>query len=124
MRDNRPLHSFAMIEFNSGNQVEDIRELSFLGLKFKSGRGSYKGINNPSYLVLIKSVEDLRAVLKLASRHSQESILLVDTDRSCELVYINSTIRTELGKWTEVLKHEVKGVEAFTQIDGRYFIAA
>lgn len=123
MRHIEKLPSFVMLEFNSGDQSEDMRRLKDAGLKFKAGRGSYKGVSNPSYLVLFKDLRDLRAIINLANESKQESILMVDVDRKCELVYLDTGNRLDIGKWTEVERWELDGRDAYSELDGRLFVA-
>jgi len=124
MRDTRKLKSFVMLAFNSGDQAGDCQQLEDAGLKFRSGRGSYKGVNNPSYLVVFNTRKQFDKILKLALKANQESILVVNENRECSLRYLADDYTQELGQWTEVPRHKAKASVGYSEIDGRYFIAS
>jgi hypothetical protein len=117
------LDAFVIIAFNQGNQDTDI--LKVRGLPFKPLIGCYKGIQKSSYLVPLKSLEDdrLETLIDLARRYDQESILIADENRECQLLYVKTGKIEYLGVMTHVEESEALKSDAWTKtLDGFYYI--
>lgn len=91
-----------ILELNYGTYAEETKILKELGLKFSICSGSYKGTVSRSYAVIINSTLEFVLVFKLAESHSQESILLLRSDRSAVLLYMDGSEGHELGYFTGV----------------------
>ena len=88
------------------------RDLDRHALRFVSVLGSYKGATENSFVVLLSSVVDWHAVEALASRYDQESVLLVNADRTAALHYTDGRVEG-IGQWTAV--DSVTGLDSWTQ---------
>lgn len=76
---------------------------------YKQVLGSYKGVQEKSYVV----DEDFEnVVFKLAKEHNQESVLFLDEVRDAYLVFIKDGRQVKIGKWQAV--QDVKGLDAYT----------
>ena len=81
-------------------------------LQFVSVTGSYKGSRENGFVVLLSGVIAWHTVLLLAVRYDQESVLLVNADRSAALHYTDGRIEA-IGTWGPVAS--VAGLDAWTR---------
>jgi len=94
-----------------------------LDLPYQKLIGCYKGQCEDSYMVEYKNLCDLYKIVALAQKHNQESILSIGDDLSCILKYIKLTQDdVSLGTWTQVPKAEAFNCDAWSLIDGQYYI--
>lgn len=93
----------------------DLREdLEQAGLRFAAVQGMYKGVAENSFAVILPGIVAWHTVQALAGRYDQESVLLVNVDRSAALHYADGRIEA-LGTWTTV--DSIEGLDAYT-VDG------
>ena len=125
MLDLRHKPSFVMIELNSNSQAIEQGYLRHRGLKVKSGLGSYKNKQSITHLVTFRTIEDLQKIISIAREYHQESILVVDSNRTCDLIYMDPKISpVKLGNWTEITQYEASKSDSWTLLDNRYFVAS
>ena len=103
-----------ILALNLKNQEIEIEALLDAGLVFKALTGSYKGVQERSYLVLTHTDEAYRAALNLAKECNQESVLLLDEDRNAKLMYLDDMHQIEIGVLTPVSKDEALKQDAWT----------
>jgi len=95
------------------------RDLDKAGARFASVLGSYKGSRENSFAVLLPTYAGWHAVQVLGRRYDQESVLLVNADRSAALHYYDGRCES-VGTWTAV--DSVEGLDAWTQDgSGQYY---
>ena len=96
------LPRFAVVAFNTGSWVGESKLLESYGLTaIKEIEGVYRGNSETSWMIVLKDEQTLDVVRELASIHKQESILIVDHDRSAQLEY-NDYSTESLGYWKSV----------------------
>lgn len=75
------------------------RALQCMGLVCHEAQGRYKGQAEASWVVEVRSPQDVAVVCAAAARYNQESILVVDQDNTAKLVYAGLTPRVvKLGR--------------------------
>lgn len=94
-----------------------------LYFSFRRVTGSYKGKPEVSYLVLIESETQRAALLRLAKAFKQESVLFVDANGYAALFDADGTHLAEVGKWQVVTEEVAAANDAYTFVDGNYYIA-
>ena len=95
------------------------RDLERAGLPFVSVLGSYQGAQEHSFAVILPGIVAWHTVQALASRYDQQSVLLVNADRSAALHYMDGRIEA-LGTWQAV--DSVDGLDSWTQdTSGQYY---
>ena len=77
-------------------------------------KGSYKGVQEASYIIPIRGARDLDRLLALAANTGQESILVSRNDRTSYLIYVNGGEETELGVLKPWFRSELP--DAYTAI--------
>ena len=100
-------------------------EFDALGYASAECNGMYKGIAEPSILVIDHAPGTNNAerdVLGLARKYRQESVLAVDATRHASLVFIADGARVALGAFREVPKADAVKHEAYTERAGRYYV--
>ncbi len=90
-----------------------------LGMDFKTANGCYKGETETSFIV---SIAKLKEVMSMARIDGQESVLIVDNN-SCYLRYTQSSIETYVGEWSQIDQLQAEKLEAYTELDGKFFTA-
>ena len=98
--------------FNAQATAELQDDLERHGLRFVSILGSYKGAEENSFVALLSSVLDWHVVQALGRIYDQESVLLVNADRSAALHYADGRVEG-IGQWTAV--DSVAGLDSWTR---------
>lgn len=103
-------------EVNQHNTNSMRYSLARLGLYFESVNGVYKGVSEDSFMVFgIQSKPMFDRIVNLAALFNQESILVVDSDSSARLEYLESGESVNIGTFTQV--DSVLGLDAYTVTD-------
>lgn len=93
-----------------------------LGFNFRKVSGAYKGKPETSYMVLIDSDDQLPSLYRLAEAFKQESVLLLDSNGYAALFDADGRHLAELGKFVRVSREEAVEQDAWTYVDGAYYI--
>lgn len=94
---------------------ESAREfLSTQGIGTKELVGSYKGSQETSILAVVNDSTKLGLVLELAKSYAQESVLIVDEDRTARLKFIADGSEQALGSFKAIDAEEAAGLDAWT----------
>lgn len=110
---------------HAGNRANDLRtrqlrsKLQKNGLQFTSAIGSYKGVQENSFVVMTPTVVDRMTVTGLADFYNQESVLHVDGERRAVLHYFGVQQDVTLGIWSAV--SSIEGLDAWTLAAGQYY---
>lgn len=100
-------------------------QLAARGFDYVPVRGSYKNIEEDSFLVLCDPIADayeLGMLMSLARRYGQESIMLVDGNRHAALLNIGTGNAEALpGIFKAVPAHEARKLDAWTRRGGVYY---
>lgn len=89
-------------------------------IDFTEVNGVYKGHSELSFVV---SHSERRLVEILVEKFSQESFLLIRGNGYTYLEYADGS-SDRLGKWSEVSEAQAKEQDAYTEVDGTYYVAA
>lgn len=117
-------------EVNASQRVFFEHQLYARDLDFKQVEGSYEGKREVSYIVLIQHPYDEHAVLQLARRYGQQSVLSVDANRFATLLLLNESgggpdIKEfkGLGHWRALAWNEIisEGA-AYTKDGSTYYV--
>jgi hypothetical protein len=96
-------------------RTEEMRDL-LRGCKW--GFGAYRGVQENN---LIIPVDLLNFAQYLATRFGQESYLLV-TNKGAHVLDSLTGVALLSGRWEEVSESEAKQQEAWTNVDGNYYV--
>lgn len=94
------------------------------GFAFNSIKGFYKGVEEKSFVVIVKDAADFETVKDFAFKtFQQESILHSDANRFTKLIYGNGSEEV-LGKFTQVPESVALKQESYTYSEqtSEYFI--
>ena len=87
------------------------------------GVGSYKGAVERCIMVVCYDKIAERVARYLAARYNQESVLYVDADRLARLETPQGDLIERLGHLVNVSRSEATKADAYTMIDGQYWVA-
>lgn len=96
-------------------------ELARTNLQFEQAMGSYRGIQEQSFVVVLDNPSQLEFILDLASEYQQESILIRSADGSVELAYANGQTVRLPGSLQQVSKERAEQLDAWTYLKGAYY---
>ena len=120
-----PIMIFSVFK-NGGNFLDETDHESIVGLlrergvKFQQCNGVYKGVKEKSFLVSAKH-RDL--ILEIAKQYKQESVMYSGPDRFSFLEFLKPGGGTlPIGTLKQVSKVEAVNYDAYTEIDGTYYI--
>ena len=94
------------------------------GLAFTEVVGSYKGLNEKSFLVVLNDIDkDYAFVRSLAESAQQESILFRDNENNARLDFLTGDHGYNLGQLVEVSKNEAMTLDNYTYVPStnKYF---
>ena len=98
--------------------------LDDLGLQYKQVEGCYKGVSEVSFMVMTPCESTLEVVKDLGLKSfGQESVLFRGYDGRCVLYYGDGGIE-RLGTFKQVSQSEALQNDAYTLVDGKYWIIA
>ena len=114
-----------IVAFNGETEKDDIATLFRAGVEsgYRKVRGSYKGKTERSYIL---NVEQFHKVVASGALSNQESVLFLDNQRSGWLYLRSDEFRQGvgtqyLGEFKEVHATIAAKLDAWTEIDGKYF---
>lgn len=102
---------------NAGRNDFLRRELQHTGLDFQAVLGSYKGVEEQSFLVLLPHGDfgsDFVVVERLSRKWEQESFLFVDGQRQSSLHYSDGRVEM-VGVFSPVTRGEAAQLDGWTQ---------
>lgn len=117
--------------FTTWNADKDTNELRYSSLfnALKSNNravvkanGRYNGANEPSFV--LTGDNNFEEIIKdICATHKQECFMVVYPAQGAvaELVY-NNGVRKDIGKFTRVSKDEAEKAQAYTELDGVYYV--
>jgi len=94
--------------------------LDLLGIEYTEVLGCYKGVVEES--IRLEGNRGFDLALMLAELNKQESILAVDSLGNAHLVFVESLNEQSIGVWQESSRDEALSLEAYSKIDGKYFV--
>jgi hypothetical protein len=119
-------------ELSQRNSVDNLFQTALLlqyikdyNFRFKTMIGSYKGIKETSFLIMLDNIGDLKQLKSVAfNTFSQESILYIDRKRQAKLLFNDLTYQG-IGEIKEITKSESLKLDTFTHDikNDRYFYA-
>lgn len=124
MRENAysPLY---IVAFNGATERDDVAALYRAGVEggYRKVRGCYKGVTERSWLL---NADDFCKVRASGELKEQESVLFLDNQRNGWLYtnkdgFVHGFNTVLLGEWKEVHATQAAKLEAWTEIDGKYF---
>ncbi len=95
---------------------------SFTGLPVSPAVGCYKDKEETSLVIELNDTQLLAPFIELAKKYHQESILYVENNKA-SLVFCESTSMDTIGRWSEVSKDDALKSDAFTYLNGHYYLA-
>lgn len=105
----------------TANLASCLRELN---LNHKVIEGCYKGSTEISFLVTFKNEDEYNTIKDFGLvNFSQDSILVRNYKGEASLVYGNGNT-VSLGKFKQVSEEEATKQDAFSKVDGNYWIVA
>lgn len=118
-------------ELSNLTELENLRRtanlrscLNDLKLSYKEVDGCYKGSTENSFMVIIPDEATFEVVRDLALKSfNQESILFRDYAGKARLEYQNGDT-IELGSFKEVSKEQATSEDAYTVVNGAYWVVA
>lgn len=124
MRENAYSPLF-IVAFNGETERDDVSALYRAGVEggYRKVRGCYKGVTERSWLLNAEQFSKVRDSGELAN---QESVLFLDNQRNGWLYFAKDGFAhgfntVLLGEWKEVHATQAAKLEAWTEIDGKYF---
>lgn len=126
-----PESSFAIIsaerddlttEENAARTIKLAERLEAEGVPIISAEGMYKGSGEASFIIATTEPALLDKARNIAKEFGQESILIVDQNRSSRFEYTKDKSLEELGVFQEV--SSVEGVDAYTRVGGKNYVSA
>ena len=91
-------------------------------MTYKHAIGVYKGDSETSFVVIVENEEQINKLRTVAfKQYNQESILLQDSNQLARLEFSDGTT-VELGKLVETTSQIAKQKDAYTFVDGKYYI--
>lgn len=106
-------------EYNRIRFKQLVDELQSAEYDYNTAIGSYKGQQESSVVIDVRTVDRLPLLLRLAFGDlKQESVLLIHGDRTGTLIYADGA-QTELG--TLKLMNSTDGLEAYTVVDDKVY---
>lgn len=124
MRENAysPLY---IVAFNGATERDDVAALYRAGVEggYRKVRGCYKGQTERSWLI---SGDDFCKVRASGELKDQESVLFLDNQRNGWLYtnedgFVHGPNTLLLGEWKEVHSTLAAKLEAWTEVDGKYY---
>ena len=118
---------FIAIALNKDDFLKEWNILNDAGFPyFKAVHGVWKGESEWSYIVPVRTSEEVKRLAEVAREHEQEAILHVNPDRSAYLIYTGDTddFRKEyIGQWDSVSREIAKTLDGYTydQNTGTYY---
>ena len=95
--------------------------LSDLGLSFSKATGAYNGIEQDSFVTIVKNEAEIEAVKDLAFKSFlQDAVLYQDANQEAYLVD-KSGGTIQLGRLEQVNPKEVERLENYTVLNGRVY---
>jgi hypothetical protein len=118
-------------EVNSGLSSQLFQQLADRGFRPRWVSGRYRGVHESAFIVSLpgngQAGHVMSELAKLGKRYGQETVLYVDSNRIASLHSPANgwslTHVEELGPWRELDRYAAFTKEAYTVIDGRYFVA-
>lgn len=103
--------------------TENLRNcLSELHLPYKQVKGMYKGVEEVSFMVIVRDEAEEQTVKNFAFQSfGQESVLFRDLYGKAYLEFSQGS-KQELGRFTQV--DNVEDIDAYTQVDEQYWVVA
>lgn len=96
--------------------------LNARGIPYFNATGAYAGTREDSFVIQDIGENRLTA-WTLAKWHAQDSILCIDANGMAGLEYLDGRPRTPLGRFREVSEQYARDRDAWTECNGRYFVA-
>lgn len=122
--DRNQKYPFVIISFNCISPVYEENILNGWGFtKYKQVNGRYNGNDERSWLVLFNGPIQLKELFAVAKQYKQESILVVDSERNAELLYMDDGRREKVGRFKSVKECCAKAGDNYTycpQLDTYY----
>lgn len=95
-----------------------------LGVSYAQTIGSYKGVLENSFIVVVPDQRVLEYIKRVAFEvFSQESILYSDVNGTVSLEYAHGSKPMLLGRMQEINANDINNFTAYTKLDNRYFVA-
>lgn len=116
-----PVVIFALNTMHSKESEKELVE-TMLGRSVKQVEGSYKGEREVSYVVSVENDREYQKILKVAKLYKQESILYVNSDRYCTLVFLNISSTQDIGKMRAVSPAYAMEQEAWTRDGSQFYV--
>ena len=105
-------------EDNKAATEELAQSFAQSGVPYILGQGRYKATNETCFLVPAEFVSN---VVEAARRYRQESVLLVRSDRTAALLFLQGSGVSTIGSWTETDPSIAQAQDAYTLVDGKYY---
>jgi hypothetical protein len=115
---------FIILAMNTGDKDLELNELKSRGfVDIVECQGVYNGLEETSWVVFFKSIQNKLDLMSLGQKYKQESILVVDSNRYGSLLFLKDGGKVELGELRCVSKKDVKILSSYTYVPniGRYF---
>lgn len=116
----------AILALNAGHEEHERSILKVNGFNaIKPLLGVYKGQEERAWLVCISTPEEKEAVVNLAGKYDQDSVLFSGIDRTCTLRYLDEREDNILGVLKEVPEVFAKTQDSYTYDakSDQYFVA-
>jgi len=104
--------------------TEHLRQWLTAGsFEFKECIGCYKGVEEASFIVTFDYRTKFSQLLERAANLQQESVLVMHDDfTACRLHYVSDGSQQDLGDFKEVSAAHANECEAFTFVNGSYYV--
>ena len=102
-----------------------IEQLNAFCMDYSIGVGRHNGVDEQCYVVILPNSgrEHYLEMLKsMATEAKQESMLNIDSNGRAFLLYLDTGATDELGRLEEVSKERALAKDAYTNVNGRYYI--
>lgn len=121
---------FLSAELSTLDSAENVRRTAILaghlavkGYAFRQLQGVYKGSKERSFAVEV-SPKEVQSILDLAKSFTQESVLIVDEKNAASLLFIETKVKSKLGKFKIASKEVAEKMEnySYDSSTGKYFV--
>ena len=100
-------------ELNLGSRLKEHALLLEANInRYRSHIGAYKGVESPSYSVVVPKLN--ASLIELFRACKQESVLVVDNNNKAKLIYLKDLREEHIGTYKKVTKKEALKSDAYT----------
>lgn len=114
-----------ILSLNHGDVEQELKVIKDAGFsRLKHVHGKYKGQLENSYVVAVRSPEEVDRLLLLARKYNQECIMFIDEKRDAILYYCDTYDVEPIGELVTVYEHLAHKQDSYTfcPVSNAYYV--